>query len=72
MDVASGADRHLLFVSVLFREAISHPYISFFSFTSKKFFCYIAIYVCDPKKVRVALSDGLIFTKLAVDLSLNI
>ena len=27
-------------VSVLFREAFSHPYISFFSFTSKRFLCY--------------------------------
>ena len=49
-DVASGADRHLdiwiagslrsLLVSLLFREAFSHPYISSFSFTSKWFFCY--------------------------------
>ena len=50
-NVASGADRHLdlpfglqlgessSFVSVLFREAFNHPYISFFSFTSKWFFC---------------------------------
>ena len=28
-------------VSILFREAFSHPYISFFSFTSKSFLCYI-------------------------------
>ena len=52
-DVASGTDRHLdiilglqvvessSLVSVLFREAFSHPYISFFSFTSKCFFCYL-------------------------------
>ena len=44
MDVASGIDRHLdisfrlqvvdssSLVSVLFREAFSHPYISFFLF----------------------------------------
>ena len=50
MDVASGADRHLDITFglqvvessslVLFREALNHPYISFFSFTSKWFFCY--------------------------------
>ena len=28
-------------VSILFREAFSHLYISFFSFTSKSFLCYI-------------------------------
>ena len=51
-DVASGADRHLditfglqvvessSLLSVLFREAFSRPYISFFHFTSKWFLCY--------------------------------
>ena len=50
MDVAAGADRHLgitfglqavessSHVSVRFREAFSHPYITFFSFTIKLFF----------------------------------
>ena len=50
MDVASGADRHLCIifglqavessshVSLLFRKVFSHPYINFFSFTSKLFF----------------------------------
>ena len=47
MDVASGTDRHFditfglqvvensSLVSVLFREALSHHYISFFLFTNK-------------------------------------
>ena len=48
-DVALGADRHLditfglessSLVCVLFREAFSHPYISFFPFSSKWFLCY--------------------------------
>ena len=56
-DVASGADRHLditftfdcryrvvessSLVSILSREAFSHPNIPLFSFTSKWFLCYI-------------------------------
>ena len=55
-DVASGTDKHLditfrlhlvessSLVSVLFREAFNHPYISFFLFTSKRFFCYLFPY----------------------------
>ena len=51
-DVASSTDRYLditfrlqvveslSLVPILFRKAFSHPYISFFSFTSKWFFCY--------------------------------
>ena len=37
-------------VSILFREAISHPYISFFSFTSK---CFLLL-----KSVRVHFAPG--------------
>ena len=49
MDVASGVDRNLditfglhvvdrpSLVSILIREAFSHPFISFCPFTSKKF-----------------------------------
>ena len=47
MDAASGADRHLDItfiriagVSILFREAFSHPYISVFFIISKLFLCY--------------------------------
>ena len=51
-DVASGADRHLdmtfgllvvessSLVSVLFREAFNHPYISFFQLLVNSFFWY--------------------------------
>ena len=50
MDVASGADRHLgitfglqavessSHVSIIFREALIHLYITFFLITSKLFF----------------------------------
>ena len=48
MDIASGIDRHLhitfslhvvdssLLVSILFREAFSHPYMSFFTRARKR------------------------------------
>ena len=55
-DVASGVDRHLdmpfglqvvegsSLVSVLFREAFSHPYISFFHLLVNGF----SVYICSP------------------------
>ena len=56
-DVASGTDRYLditfgllvvensSLVSILFREAFSHPYIHFFSIIVKTFLLYIILYM---------------------------
>ena len=51
-------------VSVLFREVISHPYISFFHLLVNGFsVIYIYIYVCVQKKIVIERTRDLIYLK---------